>query len=463
LIKMLRQDDPLYETYPTLYSFVRLRQENGGGFVFNPYLYNEKWVDEFAFRLLTRCDGISTLNKIMDEVVEELGLDREKVTYTLDEYVNDFNQYFVVDWRKRPTFSSSGIKLDSNKLDTSNNYYSAPLSVLWDITYRCNMKCPHCLIDYSKKTEEINLNEVEKVLEKLRKAGVFTINFSGGEPLLREDFTEIIEMASSMGFGLRISTNGLLLDEDTIRSFIDNMLFCVQVSVDGMRETHDSFRGLEGSFKKAIQALRISSDNGLHTTMSTMIIKPNINEIPDLLDLAVINGFSSFKLNSFMPVGRGSSALELGVTKDQVKRLASVLLEKRDLYKDKIDVQMDAVFPWLYDDYGIGEMTVRGIRGQKRVRCSAGQTNLVISPDGTVYPCPYLTDFPLGNILKDPLEAIWHDNFGILGKFRNIFQNDLKGKCSDCKFIPSNCNGGCRAAAYNITGDLFAEDPFCWK
>jgi radical SAM protein with 4Fe4S-binding SPASM domain len=460
---MPEQEDPIYETYPTLYSFARLRRKNGGGFMFNPYLYNEKWVDEFGFKLLTCFDGTNTFNKIIDDVTEELGLDREKANYLLDDYIDEFNQYFVVDWRKKPNSSSAGIKLDSNNLDSSNSYYSAPLSVLWDITYRCNMKCPHCLIDYSKNPEEMNLKDVEKVLQKLRNAGVFTINFSGGEPLLREDFTEIIEMASSMGFGLRISTNGLLLDEDTIRSFIDNMLFCVQVSVDGMKETHDSFRGMRGSFKKAIQALRLSSDNGLHTTMSTMIIKPNINEIPDLLDLAVINGFSSFKLNSFMPVGRGSDASELGVTKDQVKRLASVLAEKRDLYKDKIDVQMDAVFPWLFDDHGIGNMTVRGIRGHKKVRCSASQTNLVISPDGTVYPCPYLTDFPLGNILKDPLKDIWHDNIGIMGKFRNIFQNDLKGKCRDCKFIPSNCNGGCRAAAYNITGDLYAEDPFCWK
>ena len=460
---MPEQEDPLYETYPILYSFARLRRENGGGFMFNPYLYNEKWVNEFGFKLLTCFDGTNTLNKIIDDVTEELGLEREKANCSLDDYINEFNQYFVVDWRKKPNSSSAGIKLDSNNLDTSNNYYSAPLSVLWDITYRCNMKCPHCLIDYSKNPEEMNLNDVEVVLQKLRNAGVFTINFSGGEPLLREDFTEIIEMASSMGFGLRISTNGLLLNEDTIRSFIDNMLFCVQVSVDGMKETHDSFRGLRGSFKKAIQALRLSSDNGLHTTMSTMIIKPNINEIPDLLDLAVINGFSSFKLNSFMPVGRGSDASELGVTKDQVKRLASILAEKRDLYKDKIDVQMAAVFPWLFDDHGIGNIAVRGIRGHKKVRCSAGQTNLVISPDGTVYPCPYLTDFPLGNILKDPLKDIWHDNLGIMGKFRNIFQNDLKGKCRDCKFIPSNCNGGCRAAAYNITGDLYAEDPFCWK
>jgi radical SAM protein with 4Fe4S-binding SPASM domain len=459
---MSGQEDTLEEIYPNLYPFIKIRRERKGGFVFNPYLYNEKWVDERGFTILTLCDGERTLNQIVASVAETYLLDELDARKLVDQSFLEFNNYFAINWRESPQPSKPQAQMKLRYPHSETNYYSAPLSVLWDITYRCNMKCPHCLIDYSKNPREMGLKEVEMVLEKLDRAGVFTINFSGGEPLLREDFPKIIEMASSHGFGLRISTNGLLLDTDTLDHFVENSLYCIQISVDGLEETHDSFRGLKGSYRKAMKALSISSGRGLHTTMSTMIIKPNLKEIPHLLELAATKGVSSFKLNSFMPVGRGSQARELSPTKKEIQNLARMLSEKREIYKDRTDIQIDAVFPWLLDEK-FGWNQIRGAKAPQRLRCSAGQTTLVISPEGTTYPCPYLTDFPLGNILEESLESIWNNNTGILGRFRELYQRDLMGKCRDCVHTPSNCNGGCRAAAYNVTGDFYAEDPFCWR
>ena len=126
-------------------------------------------------------------------------------------------------------------------------------------------------------------------------------------------------------------------------------------------------------------------------------------------------------------------------------------------------MQIDALFPWLLNCNVKDDIIVRGIKPSVDIKCSAGQTTLVISPEGTVYSCPFLSEFPLGKVPESSLFDIWNDNNGILGKFRDLKQEDLSGKCKDCRFVPKYCNGGCRAASIIVNKDFYGEDPFCWK
>jgi radical SAM protein with 4Fe4S-binding SPASM domain len=456
----MKVPNPLSDLYPSLFSYISYRSEHGGGFIFNPHLFNELWVDEIGFRIIRLSDGTRTTNQILDMIKREYGLVEHQAYAMLETRLKEYQSYYALKWSTEPN-SEPGKVYPPQLKHHPVNYYSAPLSVLWDITYRCNMRCPHCLIDYSKGMIETGMSEAEHILDELKKNQVFNITFSGGEPLLHPNLLDILKKASEMNFGLRLSTNGLLLNRTLLNELLETGVFCLQVSLDGLKGTHDAFRGLDGSYEKAVEALKMSSDSGLHTTMSTMIIKRNLAEIPQILDLAVELGASSFKLNSFMPTGRGSTAEEtLSVSKKELKELAEKLQEKNREYEDRISIEVDATYPWL-----LGEERSFQIRGTREVslKCSAGYTNLVVSPDGTCYSCPYLTEYPLGNLLETPLTEIWNNNSGILGKFRSLTQSQLKGKCRECSHVPSRCNGGCRAASHVTSGDFYSEDPYCWK
>ncbi len=448
---------------PSLYSFINFRRENNGGFIFNPYLYTEIWVDELEYKIIEKIDGTYLLSDIINYIANLINsnqIEANNIVKNTFQKLISYNAIFFTN-EPKPLKTSTLIKNNKvNKLD----YYSAPLSVLWDITYRCNMKCKHCLNGDPTSFNELNLSEIMVVLNELKRMKVFSINFSGGEPLIRDDIFEILQAASKQNFGLRLSSNGLLIDNTILERLKDLDVFCLQISIDGFKETHDNFRGVKGAYEKAINALKTASEMGFHTTMSTMIIKDNVGELEGLLELAESLGVSSFKLNSFMPMGRGDTHQDnLKVSKNNLEKLSAIFLKKKNEHGHRINMQIDALFPWLLNCNIKDDIVVRGITSSVNVKCSAGQTTLVISPEGTVFSCPFLSQFPLGNILESSLYDIWHNDSSILGKFRGLKQEDLSGKCKNCRFVPKYCNGGCRAASIIVNNDFHGEDPFCWK
>lgn len=454
-----------YNKYPSIFSFINFRKEKNGGFIFNPYLYTEKWMDDLDFQIIEKIDGVHSVKDIIYLISKKYKINQRDADNRVISALQELNSYYAITFsneqrQKKPSMDSNVKKDVVQELD----YYSAPLSVLWNLTYKCNMKCKHCLNGDPVSFTELDLNDINEIFTQLKQMKIFSINFSGGEPLLRDDIFDVLKSASELHFGVRLSTNGLLLDQDNLKTLRDLEVYCLQISLDGLGDTHDEFRGINGAYEKTVESLRMASEMGFYTTMSTMIIRDNAHEIGALLDLAVSLGVSSFKLNSFVPMGRGSSSQnDLVMSKQGLRDLAAELIMKKQQYADKISIQMDALFPWLLNSQDRSDTMVKGLAPDKKLKCSAGYTTLVISPDGAVYPCPYLTEFPIGNMLDDSLYDIWHNNEGILGKFRNIEQRFLKGKCSTCRFVPQFCDGGCRAASYIVNGDFFGESPFCWK
>ena len=460
-----KNHDNIDNMYPSLFSFISYRIEKNGGFIFNPHLYNEKWINKIEYNILQLMDGTKSVSEIVDIITLQYNIENSHSKKIINDYIKDLNNYYAINWRHEAVYETSNQNLDEiiHRKTEFNDYYSAPLSVLWDLTYHCNMKCRHCLNDDDYSKDEIGIFGIKHILNELKKEKVFSINFSGGEPLLRRDLLDILKITSEMNFGIRLSTNGLLLDNDLIKKLKKLDVYCIQISLDGLEDNHDEFRGVKGGFKKAVEALKLCSENGLYTTMSTMIINQNLHELSDLMELAVSLGVSSFKLNSFMPVGRGrESSDQLSVSKEELRDLCMELSLNSKKFDGLINLQLNPLFPWLLED-NCSKPLIRGINSEIPLKCSAGQTSLVISPDGTIYPCPYLTQLPLGNILEKSLSAMWNDNSGILGRFRDMTQKKLEGKCKECSCVPKYCNGGCRAAAFLTYENFYGEDPFCWK
>lgn len=459
------------EAIPSLFSFITFRREGVGGFVFNPYLFNELALNNVEIRILEHCNGHFSHGEITEIISEEFSLSYRRAEQDVYETLHTLEGYYAINWQQQKR-ESAGMVTDSTQLklrplitdcQTRNNgVFSAPLSVLWEITHGCNLRCKHCLSDAGKEEQnEMSLDKVKKTIDQLAEMNVFKITFGGGEPLVRPDFLDILDYASECNRGIKLTTNGTLVDAGILKRLKDTNVTSVQVSVDGLKQTHNAFRGGQKSFEKAIAALKTFSNAGYWTLMSTAITRYNLNELEALADLAVQCGASSFKPSPFIPVGRGRENDEdLAVTLLELKNLAKTMLRKKEECKDVIDMQIDGLFPWLLEP--CSERSLNIAKYPSRVGCSAGVSDVVITPSGNILPCTFLRDFVAGNLRENSLKDIWK-NSQIFNVFRDLKSNQLEGECRTCEYVPDYCQGGCRAAAFACTGSLFAQDPHCWK
>lgn len=454
---------------PDIFSFITLRKERFGGFCFNPFLLKEISLNPMEMRLAELCNGEKTVGEIISLLAQEGQMSVPRADAWVRTVLQRLNEMYAIHWREEKKSPASlphpqdlGESTPVACLDeVSGEFYTAPFSVIFELTYRCNLSCQHCLVNAGRaEPNELATVEVLAILDQFKEMKVFTVNFGGGEPLLRPDFYKIMQYASDLNFGIIFSTNGYSVDAHVLDQLSNIKSFALQISVDGLEATHDQFRGIKGSFSKAIWALKEFSDRGYHTTMSTMLLKTNLHEMRPLIDLALSLGVSALKLSTFMPAGRGDRNSEkYALTQAELIQAAELILAEKQKHDGNFYIDNKATYPWLF------EKNQRGSSCSPRslqIGCSAARTNIVISPTGEVYPCPFLHQFSAGNLRERRLADIWNhaESFSL---FRQLNTNQLSGKCSSCEYIPEDCQGGCRAAAFLKTGNFFAEDPFCWK
>ncbi len=448
------------ELVPKLFSFVVVRREDFGGYIFNPYLLDPLPMNEIGIEVVELCNGSNTITEIINTLCKVFSLPFKVLKSTVLDALSAFRQYYAIKYLENKV-PQSKIKITqpSPTNNVSQNYLSAPLTVLWDITNACNLKCQHCLATARNKlNDELTLEDVKKVIDQLSDLKVFNVCFLGGEPLMREDFLEILEYASNSRIGISFSTNGSFINDKIIKKLEKIDIFKVQVSLDGLEETHNKIRGVNFSFQTVVQAIKKFTESGIRVEVSTTVNALNLNELDDLIQLSLSLGAKSFKAIPFMPVGRGSNAKYLKLTPEDMKVYVTTIYNLKKKYDKKIFVHTEETYSWLLDKPP--EPTIFDSYA-KNLNCAAGTTQLVISSNGLVFPCPFLHNFIAGDLRKEKLSKIWGES-EILTKFREVKRENLKGKCRECSYIPLRCKGGCRAAAFAHTGDFYAEDPLCW-
>ena len=189
----------------------------------------------------------------------------------------------------------------------------APFQVVWNITNACNLKCAHCYEDAGKRSSnELTNQEIIRGLEIISKASATSIAFSGGEPTSNPHITDYIKLTKELGMYPAMATNGYKLSKQSkLNKFVDAGLEFVQISIDGLNlETHDSFRGVEGSWDKAIQAVENSVDADLFVEVATTVTTHNIDEIPDIIEFIRDIGAHWFMVYNFIPTGNGTNISE---------------------------------------------------------------------------------------------------------------------------------------------------------
>lgn len=199
----------------------------------------------------------------------------------------------------------------------------APFQVVWNITRSCNLKCAHCYENAGKKdSNELNKKQVIMGLETLSKAGVTSVAFSGGEPTSNPNIANYIKLTDELGMFPALATNGFRLSKEYLcNKLIDAGLKFVQISIDGLDpNTHDSFRGVEGSWEKAIKAVEnfVGHEN-IFVEVATTVTTHNIDEIPNIIEFVRDLGAHWFMIYNFIPTGSGASITDTDISPNQRK------------------------------------------------------------------------------------------------------------------------------------------------
>ncbi|MFA5904103.1 MAG: heme b synthase [Desulfobacula sp.] len=334
--------------------------------------------------------------------------------------------------------------------------------VAWETTRRCNLACKHCraVAEDHPYDNELDTEASFKLLKQIREVGEPIIILTGGEPLLRHDIFDIATFGTKLGLRMVMAPNGTLITKETADKMKKSGIKRISISLDGSTpDTHDAFRGIQHAFEKSIQGINIAKEAGIEFQINTTITKFNLGEIPKILKLAEDLGAVAHHIFLLVPTGRGKYIIDGEIDAKEYEETLNWFYDQRE----KVSLQLKATCaPHYYrilrqrskkegkkitfETHGLDAVT----RG-----CLAGTGFCFISHVGRVQTCGFL-DVECGNITRQSFKDIW-ENSQVFNQLRNL--DNLENKCGICEF--KRVCGGCRARAYEATGNYLAEEPLC--
>ncbi len=340
---------------------------------------------------------------------------------------------------------------------------------IWNFTNRCNLACRHCYSYADPNSEDFLSTEfILDSIPELLKAGIRFVIFSGGEPLIRRDIFTIAEAMRKAGIVTYLSTNGLYVSEKNAGRIIETFNY-IGISIDGIEEVHDAFRGLEGAYRRSLDAIALIQKHGGNAGIRFTVTKETQENLYDIFDLAERIGVDKIYISHLVYSGRGLENLAIDITPEERRRYVEFIIDKAFEYYEsgrKIDVvtgnmEMDAILFLQKFSRRHPELRDEMLR---RLRAwggnSAGRKLVNIDWKGNVKPDPFFP-FVLGNMTEKPFSEIWLDESNEMLHRLREHPRSLGGKCGECGVIDI-CNGGSRSRAWAISGDLWAEDPSCY-
>ena len=344
-----------------------------------------------------------------------------------------------------------------------------PRLVFWEVTKGCNLRCVHCR---ATATELASPNDLPtalclNIIDQIAALSNPILVLSGGEPLYRSDIFQLAQYATGKGLRVALATNGTLVTREVAQKIVEAGVQRVAISLDGCNaDTHDTFRGIPGSFDAAIYGLRNLKALGMAVQINLSVARHNADELPRMLELVRNLGADALHIFLLVPAG-------CGVDLAEAQRVAPDEYER--------------ILHWFYDQAAVGDIELelscaphysrvarqRGNAGRKQEGheanpgagpasdaaetrgCQAGTGVCFISFEGEVFPCGYLPAVA-GDLRQQSFADIWN-HAAVFAGLRDTAK--LEGKCGCCEF--RNVCVGCRARAYAANGNYMAEEPFC--
>jgi Fe-coproporphyrin III synthase len=347
--------------------------------------------------------------------------------------------------------------------------------VVWNMTRRCNLKCVHCYAQ-AKDTEfknELSTEEGKALIDDLAEFESPVILFSGGEPTLRKDLPELAAYAREKGMRAVISTNGTLIDKELAKKLKDVGLSYVGVSLDGIRETNDKFRGVNGAFDAALTGLHNCQEEGIKVGLRFTINKQNVKDIPAIFELLENENIPRICFYHLVYAGRGSEMVSEDLSLEESRKAVDLILEKTRKLHEKgflaevltVDNHCDG--PYLYMKL-LKENPERAAEVFELLSMNQGNSSGIgigcVSWDGSVHADQFWRHYSFGNVRERPFSEIWNDLSDELMaglKNRKPLIKANGDRCAKCKWFDV-CNGNFRVRAEAVYGNVWADDPACY-
>ena len=345
--------------------------------------------------------------------------------------------------------------------------------VAWEITKSCNLYCAHCRASatYGPFEGELSIEECYRVIDEILEVGKPIIILSGGEPLAREDVLPIARYAVSKGLRVVMGSNGTLVTEEMAAKMKEVPISRLAISLDfPLAELQDDFRGKKGAFEEAMAGIANARRSGIEGQINSTITKLNVSFLDKTLSLALEVGAVAFHPFLLVPTGRGKDLESVELSPQQYEETLNWIYDKQLELGDRMFFKPTDAPHYLRVMKQRQKQSHRnGVEETKRPAfatgghpmqsisrgCLAGTGFCYISHRGSVQGCGYL-DIEAGNIRKESFSQIWADS-ALFHNLRDL--SNIKGKCGICEY--KRICGGCRARAYEATGDYLEAEPYC--
>jgi len=344
--------------------------------------------------------------------------------------------------------------------------------VVWNVTRRCNLKCVHCYAHAKNISFDNELSTIEgkNLIDDLAGFGVPVILFSGGEPVVRKDLPELAEYAVEKGMRAVISTNGTLITQHIAGILKDIGLSYVGISLDGLEETNDRFRGVKGAFKEALKGIENCKKAGIKVGLRFTINKFNVSEIPGIFNIIEEMDIPRVCFYHLVYAGRGSKLVEEDLPHEETRKAVDLIIDLTKRLHDKgkskevLTVDNHADGPYIYLRL-LKENPKRAQEVLELLRMNEGNSSGrgigCVSWDGEVHPDQFWRHYSFGNVRKRPFSEIWLDTSDPLMRKLKEKKTYAKGRCATCRWLDI-CAGNFRVRSEAVAGDVWAPDPACY-
>lgn len=336
-----------------------------------------------------------------------------------------------------------------------------PSDIIWNITNRCNLLCDHCYMsaDGHALPDQLSDEETIALVDQMGELGVPLVFLSGGEPMMRPNFWDILETAHGYGMHIVVSTNCTFITREKAKRLKANGVDWVATSLYGPPEFHDAMVGVPGTHDRVVSAIRILREEGVNVSLKSAVTADTLPFIPYIIDTAKKLDARLVYLCDLITSGRSEGEEDARITAEQWKELADQVLA--DLLDPESDTEYDigaipSVIPYLAEKLKAEGVDVSN--GLKRLElvsaCPVGKGHMNINSEGGIMPCQFAQDWTVGNIRDMTLTEATQELY-------KLDQQEAKGICA-----PENCEysricRGCRTKAWQATGDAMFEDDTC--